>query len=55
MKDLGELHHFRGMHVQRDGASLLLSQRQYMLEILACWHGRVQALHYPCRHQYEAT
>jgi hypothetical protein len=35
MKDLGELH-FLGMHVQRHGSSLFLSQRQYMLEILEC-------------------
>ena len=34
MKDLGELHHFLGMHVQRCGFGLLLSQRQYMLDIL---------------------
>ncbi|CAN6218258.1 unnamed protein product [Urochloa humidicola] len=34
MKDLGELHHFLGMHVKRTAAGLLLSQRQYMLEIL---------------------
>ena len=34
MKDLGELHHFLGMHVQRSGSGLLLSQRQYMVEIL---------------------
>jgi hypothetical protein len=34
MKDLGELHHFLGMHVQRCGDGLLLSQRQYMLDIL---------------------
>jgi len=34
MKDLGELHHFLGMHVQRSGAGLLLSQRQYMMDIL---------------------
>ena len=34
MKDLGELHHFLGMHVQRCGDGLLLSQRQYMLKIL---------------------
>jgi hypothetical protein len=34
MKDLGELHHFLGMHVQRHGSGLFLSQRQYMLEIL---------------------
>jgi hypothetical protein len=34
MKDLGELHHFLGMHVQRTGDGLLLSQRQYMLDIL---------------------
>ena len=33
MKDLGELHHFLGMHVQRCGDGLL-SQRQYMLDIL---------------------
>lgn len=29
--DLGELHHFLGMHVQRIGSGLFLSQRQYML------------------------
>jgi len=34
MKDLGELHHFLGMHVQRCGSGLLLSQRQYMLDTL---------------------
>jgi len=34
MKDLGELHHFLGMHVQHCSDGLLLSQRQYMLEIL---------------------
>jgi len=34
MKDLGELHHFLGMQVQRIGDSLLLSQRQYMIDIL---------------------
>ena len=34
MKDLGELHHFLGIHVQRRGDGLLLSQRQYMLDIL---------------------
>ena len=34
MKDLGELHHFLGMHVQRSGGGFLLSQKQYMLEIL---------------------
>jgi hypothetical protein len=34
MKDLGELHHFLGMYVQRSGDGLLLSQRQYMLDIL---------------------
>jgi hypothetical protein len=34
MKDLGELHHFLGMHVQHCGDGLLLSQEQYMLEIL---------------------
>jgi len=33
MKDLGQLHHFLGMHVQRHG-TLVLSQRQYMLELL---------------------
>jgi len=35
MKDLGELHHFLGMHVQRCPNGLFLSQRQYILEILA--------------------
>jgi hypothetical protein len=34
MKDLSELHHFLAMHVQRCGSGLLLSQRQYMLDIL---------------------
>ena len=34
MKDLGELHHFLGMHVQRFGSGLLLSQHQYMVDIL---------------------
>ena len=34
MKDLGELHHFLGMRVQRCGQGLLLSQRQFMLDIL---------------------
>src|SRR6185437_9582397 len=34
MTDLGELHHFLGMHVQRCGSGLLLSQRQYMVDIL---------------------
>jgi hypothetical protein len=34
MKDLGELHHFLSMHVQRCSDGLLLSQRQYMLDIL---------------------
>jgi len=36
MKDLGEIHHFLGIHVQRSGSGLLLSQRQYMMEILQC-------------------
>jgi hypothetical protein len=35
MKDFGELHHFLGMHVQRCPTGLFLSQRQYILEILA--------------------
>jgi hypothetical protein len=34
MKDLSELHHFLGMHVHHCGDGLLLSQEQYMLEIL---------------------
>ena len=34
MKDLGELHHFLGMQVQRCGDGMLLSQRQYMMDIL---------------------
>ena len=34
MKDLGELHHFLGMEVQRCSAGLFLSQRQYMIDIL---------------------
>ena len=35
MKDLGALHHFLGMHVQRSGSGFLLSQRQYMMDIVA--------------------
>jgi hypothetical protein len=34
MKDLGQLHHFLGMHVQRQSDGFLLNQRQYMLDIL---------------------
>ena len=34
MKDLGELHHFLGMQVQRTASGLFLSQHQYMLDIL---------------------
>jgi len=34
MKDLGPLHHFLGMAVQRHKDSLILSQRQYTLDIL---------------------
>jgi hypothetical protein len=34
MKDLGQLHHFLGMHVQRQSDGFLLSQRQYMIDIL---------------------
>jgi hypothetical protein len=34
MTDMGPLHHFLGVSVQRRGDSLFLSQRQYMLEIL---------------------
>jgi hypothetical protein len=34
MKDLGKLHHFLGMHVQRTASGLFLSQHQYMLDIL---------------------
>jgi len=34
MKDLGELHRFLGMHVQRRGTGLFLSQHQYMVELL---------------------
>jgi len=34
MKDLGELHHFLGMEVQRIGDGLFLSQHQYMIDIL---------------------
>lgn len=38
IKDLGELHHFLGMHVQIYDGGLLLSQQQYMLDILN-WAG----------------
>ena len=34
MKDLGDLHHFLGMQVQRRDGGLFLLQRQYMLDIL---------------------
>ncbi|XP_066373702.1 uncharacterized mitochondrial protein AtMg00810-like [Miscanthus floridulus] len=34
MKDLGELHHFLGMQVQRTASGLFLSQHRYMLDIL---------------------
>jgi hypothetical protein len=34
MKDLGQLHHFLGMHVQQQSDGFLLNQRQYMLDIL---------------------
>ncbi|WVZ93596.1 hypothetical protein U9M48_039564 [Paspalum notatum var. saurae] len=34
MTDLGQLHHFLGMHVQPQEGGLFLSQRQYMLDIL---------------------
>jgi histone deacetylase 1/2 len=30
LKDLGQLHHFLGMHVQHTSSGLFLSQRQYM-------------------------
>jgi len=35
MKDLGPLHHFLAMAVQRQGDTLFLSQHQYALDILA--------------------
>ena len=35
MKDLGELHHFLGMHVQRCPNGRLLSQRQYIERALS--------------------
>jgi hypothetical protein len=34
MKDLGQLHHFLGMQVQRQSDGFLLTQQQYMLDIL---------------------
>jgi hypothetical protein len=34
LKDLGQLHHFLGMHVQHTSSGLYLSQQQYMLDIL---------------------
>lgn len=33
-KDFGVLHYFPGMHVQPSGGGLLLSQRQYVVELL---------------------
>jgi hypothetical protein len=35
MKDLGKLHYFLGMQVQPCADGLFLSQRQYMMDILA--------------------
>ncbi|WVZ96600.1 LOW QUALITY PROTEIN: hypothetical protein U9M48_042216 [Paspalum notatum var. saurae] len=35
LSDLGQLHHFLGKHVQPHDGGLFLSQRQYMLDILA--------------------
>jgi hypothetical protein len=35
MKDLGALHHFLGMQVERRCDGFLLSQRQYMVDILS--------------------
>jgi hypothetical protein len=34
MTDMGPIHHFLGVNVQRQHDSLFLSQRQYMLDIL---------------------
>jgi hypothetical protein len=34
MKDLGELHHFLGVAVQRRSDGMFLSQRQYILDVL---------------------
>jgi hypothetical protein len=33
-KDVGRLHHFLGISVQRQPIALFLSQRQYMMEII---------------------
>jgi len=38
MKDLGDLHYFLGMQVQRRDDGLFLSQQQYMVDILARAH-----------------
>jgi hypothetical protein len=35
MKDLGTLHHFLGITVQKQSHGFLLHQRQYVLEIIA--------------------
>jgi hypothetical protein len=35
MKDLSAMHHFLSMQVERRGDGLLLSQRQYMVDILS--------------------
>ena len=53
MKDLSALHHFLGMHVQRSGSGFLLSQRQYMMEILNC-ASMTDYKFYTGRHQQEA-
>jgi hypothetical protein len=34
MKDLGLLHHFLGISIQRQPTGLFLSQRQYTMEII---------------------
>jgi hypothetical protein len=34
MSDLGDIHHFLGINVQRNSRGLFLSQQQYALELL---------------------
>lgn len=36
MKDLGPLHHFLSVSVQRSSSGMFLSQKQYALDILQC-------------------
>jgi hypothetical protein len=53
MEDLGELHHFLGMQVQRSGDGMLLSAIVHGGYFGSCWHGRLQAVLYSGRYTSE--